>query len=134
MTRSWLCACFISSGRHGLKLSLEAERQLRENLSVLEEHYAAQKPHWALLLEILEQPQAFLALTAMHETGVLRAIFPEWKRIECLVVRDFYHRYTVDEHSLLAIKSLQDLKETKVAARRRFADLATRNGSGSWIS
>ena len=30
--------------------------------------------------------------------------------IDCLVVRDFYHRYTVDEHSLRAIKTLQELK------------------------
>ena len=97
-------------GRHGLKLSLEAERQLRDNLPVLEKHYSGQKPHWAAILEVLNQPRVYKALLAMHETGVLRTVFPEWKRIECLVIRDFYHRYTVDEHSLLAIKSLQDLK------------------------
>ncbi len=41
----------------------------------------------------------------MHETGVLTACFPELEQIECLVVRDFYHRYTVDEHTLVAIES-----------------------------
>jgi [protein-PII] uridylyltransferase len=110
-------------GRHGLKLSLEAERQLGENIPVIEKHYAERKPHWAAILEILNQPRSYLALTAMHETGVLRAVFPEWKRIECLVVRDFYHRYTVDEHSLLAIKALEDLRHTKEPTRTRYADL-----------
>jgi [protein-PII] uridylyltransferase len=42
----------------------------------------------------------------MHETGVLSAIFPEMEQIECLVVRDFYHRYTVDEHTLVALERL----------------------------
>ena len=45
----------------------------------------------------------------MHETGVLAAIFPEMERIECLVIRDFYHRYTVDEHTLVTMQNLRNL-------------------------
>jgi [protein-PII] uridylyltransferase len=59
----------------------------------------------------------------MHEAGVLTAIFPEWKRIECLVVRDFYHRYTVDEHTLLAIKSLEKLSNTEDPQRQQYRNL-----------
>ena len=51
--------------------------------------------------QILSLPHAPLAVRAMHETGVLTAIFPELEQIECLVIRDFYHRYTVDEHTLV---------------------------------
>ncbi|MCW5977397.1 MAG: [protein-PII] uridylyltransferase [Bryobacteraceae bacterium] len=110
-------------GRHGLKPALETERRIQELLPVIERHYAGRGPHWAALVETLEQPNASQALTAMHETGVLQAVFPEWKRIECLVVRDFYHRYTVDEHSLLAIRSLEDLRATTDPLRRRFAEI-----------
>jgi [protein-PII] uridylyltransferase len=110
-------------GRHKLRLSLETEKRIQELLPVIEEHYAKKHPHWAALLKTLGQPHASLAITAMHETGVLQAIFPEWRNIECLVVRDFYHRYTVDEHSLLAIKSLEDLRKPADAVRRRFAEL-----------
>jgi [protein-PII] uridylyltransferase len=39
------------------------------------------------------------------------------------VVRDFYHRYTVDEHSFLAIENLHRLKESKTEWDRRFAEL-----------
>jgi [protein-PII] uridylyltransferase len=46
----------------------------------------------------------------MHETGVLTAIFPELEHIECLVVRDFFHRYTVDEHTLVAFQNLWGLR------------------------
>ena len=94
-------------GRHGFRLALDTEKRIGELLPVIEEHYLKNHPHWAALLETLVQPHASQALVAMHETGVLQAIFPEWKHIECLVVRDFYHRYTVDEHSLLAIRSLE---------------------------
>jgi [protein-PII] uridylyltransferase len=45
----------------------------------------------------------------MHETGVLAAIFPEMERIECLVIRDFFHRYTVDEHTVVTMQNLRSL-------------------------
>ena len=56
---------------------------------------------------------AALALRAMHETGLLQIIIPVWEQIECLVVRDFYHRYTVDEHTLVTLEYLEELKATQ---------------------
>ena len=52
-----------------------------------------------------------LGLRAMQESGALAAALPEWRHIECLVVRDFYHRYTVDEHTLVAIASLESITD-----------------------
>ena len=109
--------------RHGFRLSLEAERRIAEQMPVIERHYAQVAPHWAALAETLSLERASVGLRAMHETGVLRAVFPEWRRIECLVVRDFYHRYTVDEHTLLAVESLEELARTPAPERRRFAEL-----------
>ena len=43
----------------------------------------------------------------MHETGVSERAFPELEKIECLVIRDFYHRYTVDEHTLVTMQTLR---------------------------
>src|SRR5947207_1766362 len=45
----------------------------------------------------------------MHRLGLLVALFPEFRAIDALVVRDFYHRYTVDEHSFMTIQNLHDL-------------------------
>jgi [protein-PII] uridylyltransferase len=78
---------------------------------------------WPTMHELLALPHASAALRAMHETDVLKVIFPEWESIECYVVRDFHHRYTVDEHSLVTIENLEDLQQVKDGPRKRFAGL-----------
>ena len=45
----------------------------------------------------------------MHDCGLLGRILPEFGAITCRVVRDFYHKYTVDEHTLLTIRTLERL-------------------------
>ena len=36
-------------------------------------------------------------------------IFPDFEEIRCRVIRDFFHKYTVDEHSLIAIRNIEQL-------------------------
>ena len=101
---------FEFQARHGVALSLETERRLERQLAELAE-WAQQAPHlWPRFRRILALPHAYTALAAMHELGMLGALFPEFRLIESLVIRDLYHKYTVDEHSLLTIKHLQELK------------------------
>jgi [protein-PII] uridylyltransferase len=95
--------------RHGIRLSFEAEQRIESRIALLRAHFAEPRPVWLALSQILSLPDAPLAVRSMHETGVLAAIFPEMERIECLVVRDFYHRYTVDEHTLVTMQNLRKL-------------------------
>ena len=64
----------------------------------------------------------------MHDCGLLGRMFPEFQAIFCRVVRDFYHKYTVDEHTLLTIRNLERLAHARGEGRERFgallADLA----------
>ena len=76
---------------------------------------------WTPFREILRLPHASKALRAMHETRALEAIFPELLDMEALVIRDFYHRYTVDEHTLVAIETVLELRGKKDDT---FGDLA----------
>ena len=42
-------------------------------------------------------------------------LFKEFQAIDSLVIRDYYHRYTVDEHSLVTIENLHSLAVEKAA-------------------
>jgi [protein-PII] uridylyltransferase len=97
---------FEFTARHGIRPSAEAERQIEARLPSLRRHFAESQPVWPEASQILSLPHAPLAVRAMHESGVLMAVFPELDGIDCLVIRDFYHRYTVDEHTLVAMQFL----------------------------
>jgi [protein-PII] uridylyltransferase len=101
--------------RHGIRLSMEAEHRMASRVPAIRDYFAESRPVWPSLREILLLPHAALALRAMHETGFLRALFPELDEIDSLVIRDFYHRYTVDEHTLVTIQTLEELKEKPYA-------------------
>jgi [protein-PII] uridylyltransferase len=109
--------------RHDVPLAVETERRIAQVLPAIREQAAAGSELWPRVREILRLPHAYKALTAMRETGVLFAIFPEFELIDCLVVRDFYHRYTVDEHTFLTIKALKEIDRSEDALTDRFARL-----------
>jgi [protein-PII] uridylyltransferase len=96
--------------RHGIHVSFEAHQQMESRIPRLREYFREPRPVWSALSTILSLPHAPLALRAMGESGVLTAVFPELEQIECLVVRDFFHRYTVDEHTLVGIQNLWSLR------------------------
>ncbi len=118
-----LLRLFHFMAEHGLKLSTTTEYKIEQALPAL----AATPPRgaelWLYLQETLVQPHAADALRSMNALRLLALLLPELKGIEALVVRDFYHRYTVDEHSFLAIESLHRLKESKSEWDQRFAEL-----------
>ncbi|MBI5074531.1 MAG: [protein-PII] uridylyltransferase [Nitrospirae bacterium] len=64
--------------------------------------------------EIMKSRRVYETLREMHETGVLGRFFPEFGALRSLVVHEAYHMYTVDEHTLLAIRNLERLRTTTV--------------------
>ena len=114
---------FDFMAKHGLTLSGTLEHDIERATPVFASTHPRGSDLWLYLESILAQPYASDALRAMNALGLLPLLLPEMKGIEALVVRDFYHRYTVDEHSFLAIEHLQRLRESKSEAERRFAEL-----------
>jgi [protein-PII] uridylyltransferase len=115
---------FTFVARLGHPLSWETQRGLRQEINVIARALQDEPPGWSVWLELLSQQHAALALSQMHETGVLAAALPVWRKVECLVVRDFYHRYTVDEHTLVAIQTIDKLFEDTSEPYRPFHQLA----------
>jgi [protein-PII] uridylyltransferase len=109
--------------RHGIRPSTETEQRVAAALPQLEEWFSTPRPIWPALREILSLPYAAVAVRSMHDTGALRGIFPEMAQIECLVIRDFYHRYTVDEHTLVTLQVLAGLRGNREPAVKRYTDL-----------
>jgi [protein-PII] uridylyltransferase len=100
---------FQMVARHGIELSRDAERWVEESIRHLGPDGMCFSGLWPALRRILLQSYPADALRAMHRLGLLTVLFPEFRAIDCLVIRDFYHRYTVDEHSLMTIQNLQSL-------------------------
>jgi [protein-PII] uridylyltransferase len=103
---------FAEAARTGTPLSRRAERSISFVLQHPERPSPSNQVSWPALREILAGDYPGVALRAMQRLGLLTEILPEFGWIDSLVVRDFYHRYTVDEHSLRAIEHLQQLAES----------------------
>jgi [protein-PII] uridylyltransferase len=100
---------FTFMARHGVKLSLETERRLSNSRPSLSETLPQDARAWRHLSELLVQPHAADALRSMHALKLLAPVLPEIDAIDSLVLRDLYHRYTIDEHTFLTIESLHRL-------------------------
>jgi len=120
-----LLRLFHFMAHHGLKLSATTEYRIEQALPALASTPPRGAELWLYLQETLLQPYAADALRAMHSLRLLTLLLPELKLIDSLVVRDFYHRFTVDEHSFLAIESLHRLKQSQSEWDKRYAELLT---------
>ncbi len=118
-----LLRLFHFMAHHGVRLSTTTEQRIEQALPAI----AATPPRgaelWIYLQEILLQPHAADALRSMHALRFLTLALPELKAIDALVVRDFYHRFTVDEHTFLAIEALHSLKQSPSEWDQRYAAL-----------
>ena len=114
---------FTFVARHGVVLSLETERRVGNARRGLADTMPQDSQLWEHLRELLVLPHAADALRGMHSLDLLTLALPEFEAIDSLVLRDLYHRYTVDEHSILAIELLHRLATNDVEWLQPFAGL-----------
>ncbi|HUP39329.1 MAG TPA: HD domain-containing protein [Vicinamibacterales bacterium] len=86
---------------------MEREQQKR---NYAPEVFHSTPQHQRRLLQFMRpRPGLSARLSEMRDCGLLGAIFPELNEIACRVTRDFYHKYTVDEHTLLTVRNAERL-------------------------
>jgi [protein-PII] uridylyltransferase len=114
---------FSLMATHGYTLSQSAEDRITDALPVLAIHIPEGPYLWNALREVLIAPHAAHALRTMHALGVLEMLIPEFHGIDALVIRDSYHRYTVDEHTFLCIDNVHGLRQPAHEFEQRLAQL-----------
>jgi len=96
--------------RLGCELSLGLERAVEESLDGVDETFQRSPAVRDLFLDICRSwGRVALTFSEMHELGLLGRYLPEFGGLTCLVQYDVYHKFTADQHSLLAVEHLEAL-------------------------
>ena len=121
---SWIAA---------FQAAIDADTEVTEEaLSCIQQHvdryraddfFPDETSRKALLMLLRPRTGIYARLSEMHDCGLLGRVFPEFQAISWRVVRDFYHKYTVDEHTLLTIRNLERLSTTADPYRQRLRNV-----------
>jgi [protein-PII] uridylyltransferase len=117
-------AAFALAQEAGLDPSDELKLVLRGSLHRFDSRFRALREVGRAFTDLLSRAgRVATTLRAMHETGVLGRLLPEFARVTHLVQHDYYHRYTVDEHSLRALEALDEVASASDQADAVFHEL-----------
>src|SRR5881296_526720 len=96
--------------RLGCELSVELERAVEESLDLIDDDFRRSPAVRELFLDICRAwGRVAVTLSEMHELGVLGRYLPEFGALTCLVQYDVYHKFSADQHSLLAVEHMEAL-------------------------
>ncbi|MFM7249554.1 MAG: HD domain-containing protein, partial [Planctomycetaceae bacterium] len=91
------------AARHGLPLGRATWRAVRAGRAGRDD--GADAATVAAFLDLFERPASLApSLRRLHEVGVLERIVPPFRHARDLLQFNNYHKYTVDEHCILAVE------------------------------
>jgi len=96
--------------RQGCELSLDLERAVEDTLYLVDGAFQRSPAVRDLFLDICRMwGRVAQTFSEMHEIGLLGRYLPEFGALTCLVQYDVYHKFSADQHSLLAVEHLEAL-------------------------
>ncbi len=105
-----LLTVFWHAHRLGFELGIDVERAIEDALDLIDDGFSRSPEARDLFLAICRTwGRVTQTFREMHELGVLGRYLPEWGALTCLVQYDVYHKFTADQHSLLAVENLEAL-------------------------
>lgn len=117
--RQRMMRLFRHAQQRGLAIAPDLRQLVRRRLKYVDNTFRYAKGAREVFFEILRQKgQVGSVLRAMHRVDFLGRWMPEFGKLTALVQHEFYHRYTVDEHTLVCIEKLDALLD---AEDERFA-------------
>src|SRR5213082_3495906 len=106
-----LIRLFTVAETYGVPVYSYARDLLVQELHKLEPGLAADRDaHFELWQYLVREGSDGSALSALHELGVLGALFPELGRLRARAQHSLYHVYTVDTHTVFALQRLMRLR------------------------
>jgi [protein-PII] uridylyltransferase len=100
----WRCA------RDKVHLSRSTERLVTENLNLVNETFRSSEPVRRYLIALCNHPlEAGNALRQAAHVGFLGRYLPEYAAVTGMIRYQNFHTYPVDEHTLRALESLEEI-------------------------
>ena len=107
-----LVEMFEKAQERGARTGFELVRTIQSNLHRFRVSLRHDERIVASLRRMLRRVgRLYPVFSDMHACGLLGAILPEFGNITCHVQFNSYHHYTVDEHTLIALRVLDDVFE-----------------------
>ena len=105
-----LLSLFQVAQEQGLTIDGLVLEEIHRHVETIPDHLFASPAVSRRFRELLAGPEAVAeTLTLMHQARLLEKLIPAFGRVRGLMQFNQYHKYTVDEHSLLAVKKVEFL-------------------------
>ncbi len=108
----------------GLRISPELRQLVRRRLKYVDPTFRYRKVNREVFASILRKKgQVGHILHAMHRVDFLGRWLPEFGNLTALVQHEYFHRYTVDEHTLVCVDKLDGLLDTEEKRHAGYREL-----------
>jgi [protein-PII] uridylyltransferase len=120
----WLFDVYEAAQEADVPLSGALKLSIRRRLKLVGRRFRSSPEAGQSFLRILRRPgRVAKTLRLMHETGFLGRFLPEFGFITFLVQHDYYHRYTIDEHTLECLTALDAVVASRAPGLAPFAQV-----------
>jgi [protein-PII] uridylyltransferase len=115
---------FYMYSKTGKRFSEKTKDNIKANLLRISKSTRSDPVATEHFLKIMKGVRVYETLREMHDTGTLGRFIPEFGALRMLVIHEPYHMYTVDEHTLCAIRNLETLRRTRLKSLEHLKSIA----------